>query len=644
MPTPELSQKIKHGTQLNKRILDRLQDRIKLSKTEYQQRHQKWKDSEEAFLAYMPERDVDAARRLNRDQSGNPEYTTISIPYSYALLMSSHTYWTTVFLARNPVMQFTGRHGESSQQVQALEAVIDYQNQVGGFLVPLYVWLFDTGKYGVGILGNYWENEEVHVSSIQEQPATAFGIPIPGKTERKRVVRKVPGYQGNKLYNVRPYDFLPDPRVPLWRFQEGEFCGVYVELGWNKIMARERQGVYINTDRLRTHKSPPKDDTGIGDGTANLFYPDVSQEFDRKDPGFKRLYEVYVDLVPKEWGLGTTEFPEKWVFTCTTDFSILIGAQPHGGLHNKFPFFVQETEPDGYSLAPRSGAEVIEPIQNTIDWLINSHFYNVRKALNDQIIIDPSRVEMADVLDPLPGGVWRLKPAAYGSKPGDAYEQVKITDVTQAHMGDLGSMLELGQRVSGVNDQIMGMINAGGRKTATEVRTSSSFGVNRLKTDAEYMAAMGWSPLASVLVQNTQQYLDMERKFKIVGDLALEAGQQFIDVTPETIAGFYDFVPVDGTLPIDRFAQAKLWQELFAQIVRIPVIGQQYDLGRVFGWVAQLAGLKNINQFKIQITPDQQIAQDAQSGNVVPIAPGSPPAAQQTPAPSGQVSQVGPTG
>ena len=62
-----------------------------------------------------------------------------------------------------------------------------------------------------------------------------------------------------------------------------------------------------------------------------------------------------------------------------------------------------------------------------------------------------------------------------------------------------------------------------------------------------------------------------------MGQLAAEAGAQFIDVSPESILGFFDFVPVDGTQPIDRIAQANLWQQIFGQITTVPQISAGYD-------------------------------------------------------------------
>jgi hypothetical protein len=321
----------------------------------------------------------------------------------------------------------------------------------------------------------------------------------------------------------------------------------------------------------------------------------------------------------------------------------VIGVQPLGALHNKFPFTVQELEPEGYGLSSRGIPEINQDIQNVIDWLVNSHFYNVRKALNNQVIVDPSRLVMQDVMDPLPGGVWRVKPEAYGQDVRTMMTQVPVVDVTQSHLRDTQFMIEMSQRAHGINDSIMGLVGAGGggRKTATEVRTSSSFGINRLKTSAEYFSAMAWAPLSQRMVQNSQQYFDQEKKLRIVGDLATTMGPTFLDVNPESIIGFYDYVPVDGTLPVDRFAQANLWRELLKQMHDFPEILMQYDVSKIFAWVAQLAGLKNINQFRIEVQPDAQLAAQAQQGNVVPIANGP---ADLTTALAGQVGGAGPTG
>ena len=109
--------------------------------------------------------------------------------------------------------------------------------------------------------------------------------------------------------------------------------------------------------------------------------------------------------------------------------------------------------------------------------------------------------------------------------------------------------------------------------------------------------------------------------------------------------GFYDFVPVDGTLPVDRFAQANLWKELFAQLRNFPQIMMQYDMGRIFEHVAQLSGIKNMGQFRVEVAGDEQLASQAQQGNVIPLAGGSTEGRQDLARAiePGQVPNLGPT-
>ena len=87
----------------------------------------------------------------------------------------------------------------------------------------MYIWLLDMGKYGEGIIGMFWEEQESIISEIVEVDQKFLGRIPTGRKVKKKVERLVPGYVGNKIYNIRPFDFHPDPRVPLARFQEGEF-------------------------------------------------------------------------------------------------------------------------------------------------------------------------------------------------------------------------------------------------------------------------------------------------------------------------------------------------------------------------------------------------------------------------------------
>lgn len=619
--------KIPFNSDLHAMLIPKLMDRVRRSRDAMiATRQDAWQRCEEQFLAYIPASDNDQLRKAAR-KNGEPQYTTIEIPYSYAMVLAAHTYLTSVFFSRDPVFQIKGRHGEAQNAEMAMEALLDYQLNVGGHLPPMYVWLLDALKYGLGVIGYYWDDEIIQVRKRQEVAETFLGIPIPGKKKIEEFVDRVPGYSGTRAFNVRPYDFLWDPSYPVGQFQKGEFCGRYVELNWLDLQDGAKDGKYFNLEKVAHNRRVAGANRVAGSAQVTLPNDPAYTSLDAKEFDTAPVvgYELVVRLIPKEWGLGKETYSEKWVFTIA-DESVIIGAQPLGYYHNRFPFEVAEQEVDGHSLFSRSMLEITKPLNDTLTWLINTHFYNVRKSLNDQLVVDPSKVVMKDVTNPEPGRIIRLKPAAYGSDVRLAVSQLQVQDVTRAHVTDAQMVMEMLQKVTGVNDNLMGAVNSG-RRTAAEVRSSTTFGINRMKTMAEYLSATSFAPWTQQIVQTTQQCFDLERQFRIVGDQAQYMTDRFIHVTPDSIAGFFDFVPVDGTLPVDRMAQVNLWNQLMAQAGKMPQIMQSFDLTKIFAFVAQLAGLKNINQFRIQILPDAQMQAQAQAGNSIPMnAPAPAPA------------------
>ena len=629
---------LRFGGEKHRKILQALLARKKPARDKIVDRQTDFERHDELFDAYLPDT---AEMRLRKDKfrAGEPDYYTVVIPYSYAALLTAHTYWTTVFLGRTPVFQFTGRHGEPQMKIQAVEALMDYQLMVGEMLGPLYHWMHDAPKYGYGVLYDCWDKQVIQHSTIKEVPLTLFGQEIPGRTKRVKETQRTVGYVGNQLINVHPSHFWYDWRRPLADFQRGEFVARYIELSWNELVKGKEIGKYFNLDAVEKHTAGgAKYDDFTGGASAEYPHEESVINPDIASVKVQKGFEIIIELIPRDWNLGNSTYPEKWLFTVIDD-RIIVEGRPYARAHGKFPVSVIQSDFDAYKLYPVSLMDRLMPMSDILTWLINQHFYNVRAAMSNNFIFDPSKVVVKDLYRRGVSKLIRLKESAYGTDIAKVIQQIPVTDVTGRHFNDIQNVTEMLNRVYGGNDNLMGQIHPGGRKTATEIRTSSTFGVNRLKTVAEYWSATGFVPLAQRLLQNTQQLYDEEMQFRIAGDLAGEA--QFINVSPDQIGGMYDFVPVDGTMPIDRYAQANLWRETLMGAAKVPQIAGRYDIGRMFGWMSQLAGLKNIKQFEIQVMPDEAAMMGAQQGNLVPMAKRSPEALASVE--PGQISGMGRT-
>lgn len=602
--------------------LDSIQERFRYSKERMRNAYPDYDRREDQFRAFTSDTAADQLR-ADRRSLGHPQYTNVLIPYSYAEAMTAVTYAASVWYSRSPVFQWLGNNAEAHKNKLAVDSLHNWQMTKGRNMMQMYVWLMDAYKLGLGTIGNYWAQEFAQIPQILAEPPDAFG-----KMRTRKETMTFQMYAGNKLFNVHPKDCFPDPRVPIARAQEGEFFGHVTKVPWNTIAKGAADGIYQNVDELANHRRIHYLTEIKGQGSDVL--PDQDGSYlTTRDLAPVEILEMYIELIPEDWKLGDSKYPERWVFTVASN-EVILSARPLGSLHNRFPFFTIEPEFDGYSFHSRSPLDVVKPLTDVMDWLFNSHMWNVRKAMNDKFLVDPSRVEMDDVMRPLAGGYIRLKPSAYGR--GDPHQwltQLNVHDVTQGHIADTQHVQQILQRTTARNDSFMG-IPVGGRRTATDVRQTNQFATNRSKVTADFMHYQGFESLAQTMLQNSQQYFDAEQAVRIVGPISID-DDPFITVTPEAIAGEYDFLPADTNAPIDRYAMAEMWQQLMNTAAQVPGLGPSegpdgqmmpgsLDFANLFVYVARLMGATEVDHFvNFEVAEDEVVQNQFDAGNVVPL-------------------------
>lgn len=615
-------------SQLHRDILTKLNQRVLDSSNEISKRHSSWKQIDRTLTAYMP---LDDAEKLVQDNDTRKP-VSIVIPYSFTTLETLLSYFSAAFLD-SPIFKYSGNGPEDRIGAILLEKVIEQQSRRAKMALPLHTTFRDGWAYGVGAAAPYWDKIYGKKMVVQEG---GFFSAIFGKmmqTGKKRVPQDTILYEGNFIKNIDPYMMLPDPNVPIHELQKGEFFGWIETTNYLDLLSQEKNNNYFNVQYLKGHKgssgqsiynkaksnSGRDERFGIGTTAATSTSPiDV-------------IY-IYVNIIPKEWKLSSTEYPEKWLFAIAAD-KVIIMAKPLGLNHEMFPVATCSPDYDGYSVSPVSRLELISGLQTALDWLINSHIANVRKSINDMLVVDPSLVNINDLLDPAPGKLIRMRRAAWGRGVENAVKQLQVVDITKSHIQDSAYITELIKTCSGSVDSVMGLARTGSeRVSADESRGTRMAALSRLAKAAKIVSLQMMQDLSYMLASHTQQLMSRELYIDTTGRWEEELRSQYIDqthikVSPFDISIDYDVITGDGSIPTGENADVMV--QLFQSIASQPLLSSQFDVVRIFQRIAMMMGIKDVNEFKMRqqqlpqaqatMVPDQNVLAEAQKGNLVPV-------------------------
>ena len=109
----------------------------------------------------------------------------------------------------------------------------------------------------------------------------------------------------------------------------------------------------------------------------------------------------------------------------------MVQAEPLDYDHDKHPVAVIKPSAFGYAFGAPGPLDFLGPIQDTLSWFINSHIHNVRTALNNMFVVDPSIVELQDLKNPSPGKIIRVKRSAYGQDVKSVLQQLEVQESRQ---------------------------------------------------------------------------------------------------------------------------------------------------------------------------------------------------------------------
>jgi len=244
---------------------------------------------------------------------------------------------------------------------------------------------------------------------------------------------------------------------------------------------------------------------------------------------------------------------------------------------------------------------------------------------------------MQDLKDPKPGKLIRLRRPAWGRGVDKCVQQLQVHDITSANISDSAYITQWMDRNSGTDQSMQGAQRQGGpeRLTGVEFQGTRSSAVSRLQRIAQIIGVQFMQDIGEMFAVHTQQYMSKDTFVKITGEYGDQlqsiiggGGEQTRQrVTPDDIRVNYDLIVRDGSIPGGNFSGA--WLDLFKVIGTSEQLSTEFDVSRIFMYIAKQLGAKNVEDFKkkaaqIQPTvmPDEEVAKQVQAGNLVPAEGG----------------------
>ncbi len=248
-------------------------------------------------------------------------------------------------------------------------------------------------------------------------------------------------------------------------------------------------------------------------------------------------------------------------------------------------------------------------------------------------VVDPSMINMPDFENPSGGLLLRLRRAAWGRGVDGSVEQLKVNDVTQNNIADAFRVIDLINRASASTDNVMGVMRPGSeRRSATEAQGTMQSAMSRMEHIAKIISIQAMQPLGYLLAFHTQQLMSEETYAKVTGDWAQQLGVENgtkVPVNPLDLLVEFDVKVRDGSLPTDTNGSlTNFWNMALQTISQSEELMGSLDTTRIFLHMARLAGAKDVQAFMrsqesqggATVAPDEQVQQQAQAGNLVPLS------------------------
>jgi hypothetical protein len=604
-------------TRFHADLLEKCLDLVKQSRSRMADRYSSWDRQHEVYLSRMP---LDKGDRQNIEQGVPPKFI---VPLTFAQVQTFVSFCFLLFGQNKRFFELEPTGEEDSLTNDAIELIINGDLELNKWSLLLYQFLTDVTKFGVGVFKTSWRvektdvpveaperiNEEVTALQTQEETVTAF--------------------EGNRIYNVSPYQFFPDHRLPTRDFQRGEYCASSEEYTESELKGLEQDDII--TGLKYVEKLNFRSDFAIDRMRFAAIDPKNPQD------GLFSIMQVQIKLVPNDWKLaggrgklGDSKRPKTYLVWIANDHRI-VRFEPLNVYHGEFTYAAHELLPDIHEKLNLGLAELIDVLQSVVGWFINSRIQSVSRTIDNWLVADPSGIDLATIENR--SRVILLKKAAARLGVERFVKQLTVQDNTTGHINDAQMLMQLLQTVTGVNENAMGQYNSG-RRSATEARAVISGASARMRMLAELIWVGGIAPVGRQLMINARQSMSSETYAKRVGIGKVDQYPMFHQAPKDLVSNVDHFI-MNGTLPSEKSFMAQSLQELLGIVLQSPEAAQMFNLdpNKLMKEIYELRGIPGLGRFGFSPEDQARLAQasaattpgaegvPSDEGNVVRLAP-----------------------
>lgn len=558
------------------RLVSYIKALIEVSHSKISQRYPSWLEADRAHDVYVP---PEATKFREKAVIGDTRAITDTVI----------TYQMAALTGRNPMFQLEGLNAKSRKPAMLLERVLHQQLRRTGGEARIAQMLLDSARYGFGPTKVVWDGQK----------------------------------NQNLIQNANPRLTFPDPRVGWGNWNDQAFIVLAQPIS---ITALLRSGQYPKLAKYpKLWESRP---SGGFSWTAHRHVYEAGRGLSVDPSGtgltasetstFFKVGDSHI--IDEAWfvvsghEIGLPQYGLMWLVATVLDEKYIIRFQlsPYG---RQFPMTFASLYHDVHKTWGQSLYDLLLPLHDIATWMMRARIDNVQSALNNLIFVDPTQVNIPDLIDRNPYGIVRTLP---GVKPGEGVFVANVPDVTRGHWQDIMALSDLKQRMSAASDAQQGVPTTDVR-SATEIARLTQLGSQRLGVASRITSAMTIRPMVEMLVSNIQDALDYESSIRVndqmPSQLVAMAQDGYIDVNVQELQGNIDYLVIDGTLPIEPTRSPETWINVI-QAVNQTGLNMEYNIGQMAEEAIRSMGVSDLDRFRISdeerqskgMSPQQQLS------------------------------------